>query len=119
MSIQRLTPANAGCIYDSHHGHYIVPFVIGYAGQSGRPTDPFVLWAINSYSQHCHDPAYPNDALIEECEAAIVWLNEYVRPEGYFFDWNDGDFGLWQDEFDLANNTNPEQFAQRAKKGDD
>jgi len=117
MTIQRLTPADAGCIYDSHHGHYIVPFVIGYAERSGRPTDPFVGWALATYQRCSHEPDYPHDALIEESEAAIVWLNEHVRPEGYFFDWNDGDFGLWEDEDNLC--TDPSEFAQRAKKGDD
>lgn len=98
MTIQRLTPADAGCIYDSHHGHYIVPFVIGYADDAGRPTDPFVRWAVATYREHNWETNYPHDALIEECEAAIVWLNEHVRPDGFSFDWNDGDFGMWPDE---------------------
>lgn len=98
MTIQRLTPADAGCIYDSHHGHYIVPFVIGYAERSGRPTDPFVGWALATYQRCSHEPDYPNDALIEESEMATVWLNDNIAPNEYAFGWNDGDFGMWPDE---------------------
>ncbi len=116
MEIKKLTNADAGCIYDSHNGHYNIPFVIGYAEQAGRPTDPFVQWALNCYASHCHMPAFPNEALIEECDAAIVWLNDNVADEcDLYFDFNDGDFGAYfEDDWE-----DPEEFAQSAKKGDD
>lgn len=118
MEIKKLTNADAGCIYDSHNGHYIIPFVIGYAHDAGRQTDPFVLFALSEYADNYHDPVFPNDALIEEHDQAIIWLNQNVAPDGFIFEWNDGDFGLYSvDEY--GEWADPEEFAQQAKKGED
>lgn len=98
MTPIKLTSSHAGCLFDSHsRGHYIVPTVIEYADDLGRPTDPFVKYALFRYStdHHLNADEFPHEALIEESDKAIQWMNDNCAPEGYAFDWNDGDFGLY------------------------
>lgn len=87
-----------GCIFDSHRGHYIIPEIITYAEELGRPTDPFVKFTLTRYDEQYHTDEYPTSAMDDEHEKAIDWLNENIAPEGYSFGHNDGDFGLYPQE---------------------
>lgn len=94
--IKRMSSADAGCIFDSHRGHFIVPDVVRFAYRHGRPTDPFVVFALARYDDEYFKPTYPSEGMIEEADAATVWLNANLAPEGFAFDWNDGDYGLYE-----------------------
>jgi aminoglycoside phosphotransferase (APT) family kinase protein len=84
-----------GCYFDSHRGHYIVPDIIAFARNAGRPTDPFVGYALDQYEHVYYTEGYPSEALIEESDRAIEWLNEHHPWDAHTWMWNDGDFGLY------------------------
>lgn len=90
-----LTPLRPGCYFDSHRGHYIYPEIIRFARSFGRPTDEEIETALARYDGHYHEADYPHEAIIEESEAAIEWLNEHFGQAGHVWEWNDGDFGLY------------------------
>lgn len=96
----KLTAKDAGCIFDSHRGHQISALVIWYAKEIGRITEPFVQFAVLEYDDKNHVPHYPFEALQDETDSAIEWLNDFAAPDGYHFDWNDGDFGMYKNEPD-------------------
>lgn len=84
-----------GCYFDSHRGHYIVPAIIQLALDNGRPTNGTVRDLLARYDAESHQDDYPNEYVIEESDAAIQWLNEHLGRDGYWWEWNDGDFGLY------------------------
>lgn len=94
-----MTPASAmpqpGCYVDSHHGHYAIVRVIDIATDLGRPLDPFATYTLSRYDEDSHLPNYPGEAVIEESDRAIEWLNEHHCPDGYSWGWYEGDFGLY------------------------
>jgi hypothetical protein len=105
-----------GCYLDSHRGHYIVRDMIELAISHGYIVDGFVRFALDAYDEHCHEDDYPTEGLIEVADDALAWLNvgdnsgrerpikgqnnPPAVPDGYAWDWNDGDFGLYEIEQD-------------------
>jgi len=89
-----------GCIFDSHRGHYIYPEIIKLAESEGRALDDRMIGLVESYDKDYHEESYDYEAIIEESEAAIGWLNDNRRPEGFWFGWWEGDFGLYPIEND-------------------
>lgn len=103
-----------GCHIDSHHGHYAIPEVIRLAERLGYIVDPFLAYALDKYGADNAQENYPHEALISACDDAIDWLNEGREserteripgqnwspeiPEGHWWGWNDGDFGLYPEE---------------------
>lgn len=84
-----------GCYFDSHRGHYIVPEIIRFAGDAGYMIDSETQTMLDRYDEHWHEEDYPMEELIEESDAAIEWLNDNRCPDGYVWEWFDGDFGLY------------------------
>jgi hypothetical protein len=39
-----------------------------------------------------------DDITLEACQEASDWLNSNESPEGYYWDFYEGSFGLWQDD---------------------
>lgn len=87
-----------GCYIDSHHGHYAIPGVIKLAQGQGFTIDPFAEYALASYEAHSYEAHYPMDSLIELSDEAIDWLNQHEGLPGHWWQWNDGDFGLYAEE---------------------
>jgi hypothetical protein len=91
-----MTTFQPGCYFDSHLGHYIVPEIIRLAESEGRKLDARMSDVLARYEDDSHLADYPNEAVIEESDAAIQWLNDYHRPEGFWWGWVEGDFGLYE-----------------------
>lgn len=89
-----------GCYFDSHHGHYIVPMIVRFAGDYGFGIDAEVQDALDRYDGHSHEEDFPAEMLIEVSEEAINFLNEKCVLHAHTWQWNDGDFGLYADEDD-------------------
>lgn len=100
-----------GCYIDCHNGHYAIPSVIELAQNYGYILGPFAEYVLDNYNDHYHEDEYPTSALDELATSAIEWLNSSYstreiqgqncppfRPDGYYWDWNDGDFGLYKEE---------------------
>ena len=87
-----------GCYIDSHHGHYAIPEVVRIAEREGRPMDAEMTDLLARYEEHSHEAAFNMEAVIEESDKAIDWLNEHCPLDGHTWGWNDGDFGLYNDE---------------------
>jgi hypothetical protein len=92
------TTYEPGCYLDSHHGHYNIPEVVRFAQRAGRPVDVVMAALLDSYDDHSHEPNFNGEAIIEESDRAIDWLNEHQAVDGHTWGWNDGDFGLYPDE---------------------
>lgn len=81
--------AYAACILDSHHGQYSFGYAIqfaqehGWPGPNGKP-----------YPQTGNISA--NDAVIEDADRAIDWLNEHgiSRESEFSFGWREGELYL-------------------------
>ena len=109
-----ITEDQAGCWFDNHRGHYIVPAVIEQAVEFGFIIGPFEQYALSMYdsAQEGHSAAdYPHEALIELEQEATNWLNcgdnegldraikgqnsPLIIPEGFQWGWWEGDYGLY------------------------
>lgn len=81
-----LTPADAGCWYDSHRGVYIGLEVMRAAAERG--------WAAYADALESDDPTH-YEYFCEGWESAEDFLNS-MAPDGYWFGSNEnGDCGLW------------------------
>jgi hypothetical protein len=105
-----------GCYLDSHRGHYIVRDMIELAIDHGYIVDGFVRFTLDAYDEHYHEDNYPSGQLGELADDALAWLNvgdnsgperpikgqnnPPAIPDDYAWDWNDGDFGLYEIEQD-------------------
>ena len=83
---------------DGARGHYINHDLIEFAHAEGFPVDPFAEFVLNEYGDRYHEDLYPNDAVFALGEDAINWLNENQPLDGHYWEFNDGDFGLWADD---------------------
>ena len=87
-----------GCYIDSHQGHYAIPGVVRFAERAGRPVDSEMASLLARYDEHSHEAEFDMEAIIEESDRAIEWLNDNHAVDGHGWGWNDGDFGLYPDE---------------------
>lgn len=91
MAAVKLSHNDAGCWGDGSFGH-----------QHTRERCANVLQALGCSETELLDSLrgpMPDDAWDEE--EAEAWLNDFVsRPDGLWFGWLDGDFGLWELEDD-------------------
>ena len=102
-----LTADDAGCYLDNHRGHYISRDVVDFAESVGYIVGPLERWFLDCYEDHHHEDSYPAELVHELCDDAIAWLNAGqeervsgqnlppVIPDGFVWDFNDGDFGLY------------------------
>src|SRR5213080_1641715 len=87
-----------GCWIDSHHGHYAIPGVIYLAEGFGRKLDNAMAKLLGEYADHYFEDDYPWELIVEESDASAQWLNDHHRPDGFWWEWNDGDFGLYAED---------------------
>ena len=103
-----------GCYIDSNQGHYAMARLINLARRWGYRLDPFEEFALANYDLHYQEDLYPTSAMDDLADSVIDWLNQDEdqmpiigiqpvppkRAEGHYWDWKDGDFGLWPIEED-------------------
>lgn len=117
MQTIEFTEADAGTLIGAHNGHYAIPQVIEYAVSFGFIIDPFARFTLDGYERWNSYEDYPHEAIIELSDEAIEWLNHGrdgfagnvrmrgqnwspIKPDNFYFGWEDGDFGLWAAEDD-------------------
>lgn len=103
---QRATPADAGCWIDGHWGQYAVARSIQIAASLGYSDAE----AIDIAARHLASmgPSTAPEITDDEAEclysqagygdSACDWLNDHIAPEGYSFDWWEGEFFLSADD---------------------
>lgn len=110
---------DSGCYLDSHRGHYITRDMILLAVEFGFIIGTFDRFALDNYDEWNDESAHGADlvgALHDLADEALAWLNcgdnsgidRPIKgqnsppkiPESYAWDWNDGDFGLYEIEED-------------------
>lgn len=101
------TITETGCYLDSHRGHYLARDVVYLAQGFGFIVDPFAQWTLDTYEAHSHEESYPSETVYEYADEAVAWLNNGqderlsgqnfppIIPDGYAWEYNEGDFGLY------------------------
>lgn len=99
-----------GCYLDSHRGHYISRDVIEFAQSVGFIVGLSDAYVVSKYEDHGHEEDYPFEVIVELADEATAWLNSSAvdrisgqnfppsKPEGTYWSFNDGDFGLYAEE---------------------
>ena len=104
----RAAPDNAGCYVDGHWGIYAVAHMVNRAEEWGYGADGDAAEIISLADRHIadmslrgQDPLSEDEywALQESSGEVENWLNENIAPEGYYFDWRDGEFFLQSEEW--------------------
>ena len=105
-----ITITETGCYLDNHRGHYISRDVVNLAESFGYIVGPLERWFLNCYEDHGHEEDYPAEVMHELCDNAIAWLNAGQEeripgqnlpptiPANTMWGFNDGDFGLYEEE---------------------
>lgn len=102
--IVKATPADAGCWVDGHWGQYGAARVIEIALEHGWEDEEATDLAARHMGSMSLNPRNNDlsendfEKLLWASEDAGRWLNENVAPEGYFFEWRDGEFFLSEEE---------------------
>lgn len=103
-TIERLTPADAGCWIAGHLGHYGILRVVEIAAEHGMGVSADDARAMTAYREG-NLVTDANGGLIDQYEIVVDlsdeaerWLNDNVAPEGFTFGWHDGEFYLWSDD---------------------
>jgi len=107
------TENDTGCYLDNHRGHYITRDMIELAVSWGFIIGTFEKFAVAVYEDYDGDENFPHEGLTELADDALNWLNcgdnegkdrpiKFQNnppkiPQGYSWQWNDGDFGLYAD----------------------
>jgi hypothetical protein len=123
MAYIRPVIIETGCFLDNHRGHFITRDMIDLAVEYGFIIGPFEKYVLAHYEDWYtdHDDESATDlfqCIVELADEALVWLNcgdndgidraikgqnsPPIIPEGYAWDWFDGDFGLYSIEDDLS-----------------
>ena len=92
------TKLEPGVYLDNHRGHYIARDTINFAQGLGFPVDPTTQEAVDAYEDHNCDDDYDFETINEATIEAINWLNENQPLDGHYWEFEDGDFGLWADD---------------------
>jgi hypothetical protein len=112
--IERPTITETGCYLDNHRGHYITRDMILLAEEFGFILGEMESFVLDQYDEFNANENYPTESLYALADEALEWLNvgentgvdRPIRgqnsppaiPEGTSWGWNDGDFGLYEDE---------------------
>ncbi len=105
-------PMEPGCYLDGARGHYITRDMIEMAQGFGYILDPFAQYTIARYGEGGDIADYPHEAMHDLADEILSWLNGGPNtgpdraipgqnsppaiPEGAVWEFNDGDFGLYQ-----------------------
>lgn len=108
--ITKATPDSAGCWIDGHWGQYGIARMIQIAAEHGysdrAPVDIPAerLAEIHLASMGPSTTPGLTDSQWEDmtwaADGVELWMNENVAPEGYHFEWSDGEFFLSADDDD-------------------
>lgn len=99
---RRAMPADAGCWIDGHWGQYGIARVIDIAvshGWDDAEADDLATRHLASIGPSSA-PDLTNDEferLVAAADDAEIWLNEHVAPDGFYFEWSDGEFFLTEE----------------------
>jgi hypothetical protein len=95
-----------GCWLDNHRGHYITRDVILLAADHGFPLSDEDRAFVDTYDEDCHEPNFDFESLVDLSDRAIDWMNEVLcdRPDDTYFQFLDGDFGLYPAECEECGN---------------
>lgn len=95
-----------GCYLDNHRGHYITRDVILLAEGYGFKVADEDRVLVDSYDEDYWDDGYDFESLVGLADEAISWMNEVLcdRPDDTYFEFNDGDFGLYPAECEACGN---------------
>lgn len=88
--VQRISPDASGCWIDSHIGHYLSAEIILTAAAYGWK-DEEAINAAERYWGRDEDEDLA-ETVYDAADEAIEWMNQNVAPEGYRFDYDDGEF---------------------------
>lgn len=95
----RVSPEDAGCWIDGHHGQYATPMLCQLAIGQGMPMADADKMDVYAWLNQSRDVWAVTDDVIENVvelsDDALVWLNENIAPDGYAFGWHNGEFFLW------------------------
>lgn len=89
------TTPSPGCYLDSHRGHYITRDAILLAADLGYKLADDDRALVDRYEAESHEADYPFEALVDLCDEAVEFLNRERGLAGHWWDFNDGDFGLY------------------------
>jgi hypothetical protein len=111
---ERTIITETGCYLDNHRGHYITRDMIWLAEGYGFILGEMESFVLDQYDELNANENYPTESLYALADEALEWLNvgentgvdRPIRgqnsppaiPEGTSWGWNDGDFGLYEDE---------------------
>ena len=87
------TPADTGCWLDGTYGWHNTYRIIDTATGRGMPLSAEDEAALDLYRAGEGDEI--SLTVGEIAEEALTWLNDHVAPEGYVFEWYEGDLMLW------------------------
>jgi hypothetical protein len=110
-----ITEDRTGCYLDNHRGHYLTRDMLWLCRDDfGYIIDECLAFALLMYDEKGHTEEFPFESMMDESRSALDWLNggdnegidrpikgqnsPPIIPEGYAWDWNDGDFGLYKIE---------------------
>ena len=97
MTVWKLTPADAGCYVDGHHGWHGHAMMLELAHELGWPLseeDHVMILAHDSGEDTIAGEVTLHEHIYAMMDDAESWLNEHAAPDGYSFGWHDGDFFL-------------------------
>ena len=97
-AVKRVEPGAAGCWINGDIGHYLSAEIILIAEDYGWKDSKAIDAA---YRYWGNDPNDENIAeyVYDAADDAIAWMNENVAPEGYTFDYHEGEFFLMPDSW--------------------
>lgn len=104
--IVKFNPEDAGCLIDGHWGQYGVARMVQIANSHGYEGWSVVSLAdqkLLSMSPSEHEPLSDTqeEFLSGAADEVEMWMNENLAPEGYSFYWEDGEFGLWSNDYGI------------------
>ena len=93
--ITRATAQDAGCWIDGHWGQYAAVRLCELATAHGGPA--FLSYGVGEAMDSPVD-ARDHDGEMWAADDALSWMNDHVAPQGFYFDWCEGELFLWSDD---------------------
>lgn len=93
-AVRRLTVDQVvtGCVIDGACGWHAGPRAIELAVDHGWPISPEDRRALDAYVEGDWDHGQAVSEMVDE---VTTWLTDNIAPDGYLYEWVDGDLMLW------------------------
>jgi hypothetical protein len=100
--IHEATAADAGCWVEGSWGQYGLAHLVNKAESHGYPVPEVIDLADRKMASMGRSGAEglsldEEEVLSDAADEVTRWLNDNVAPQGYSFDWWEGEFYLWPD----------------------